>query len=661
MFNARTQLAEGRYLKVLGWVMQELDTMQRHPVRESRQMHRSLGLLTAVVTLTISVYGAGAKQDRPVRAVGDAPTFNQDVAAILHRRCVACHRPGQPAPMPLRAYGEVRPWISAIRREVASGRMPPWPADSRFGRFANDLRLSAEELATILRWIDAGGSEGWGAAPTPSMLQYAWTHPSGRPPDVVLELPDSVEVPPSTRWPTFNVYSKQPDALRGEDHFVEAVQLLPGNRRVTHHSSLSTRHFPSGVSLGTGRPWPGGPLLSGLPILTDPAAFGRSSAPPATPSGAFSSGGVTHLAFYFPGNDGFVMYPPAAGKRVPAGDYFEWSLHYTPSDSAESDRHVAGLWLHRRPPAQEVITLRVGDFHIVNGAEVVLPAGLLTNPGHAAIVDVPDSCDGRPCTRPVSMLPPIEAAASNWRITGVTPVLEDIRLFSASPHGHLRLKDMTYVVTYPDGRESTVLHVPRYDFKWQFVYRFETALRIPAGSTIKVLAHYDNSSANRFNPDASRPVQWSEQSTDEMFNGFIDLAIDRFGTSVAPADPSLSPARPLVVAAGCAITDADGRWLLVRATTPARTTIGHADAGEMAATRRTPDQNRYLLLGAADFTGPDESLTAGDRATYLSRNTTNATGLLVRGRSVAVKGVLVGEVEPAINLVSVWPVPGRCP
>ncbi len=613
------------------------------------------GLTAAVlVAATVAVQTGGAQDDRR-----GSPTFNGGVGATVLRKCAVCHSPGLSTPMSLRSYAEVRPWLSAIRRAVADGRMPPWGADPRFGQFANDLSLDADERTTILRWIDAGGREGSGAAPTAALRDSQWSHPSGRPPDLVIEAPDTLSVTPSTRWPTFNVYSPQPEQLRGEDHFVEAVQLRPGNRRVTHHSSLATRHVPAGVSIGSGRPWAGGPLLSGLPLLTDPARLAQSPLPVPTPSGAFSSGGVTHLSYFFPGNDGFVTYPPSAGKRIPAGDFFEWSLHYTPTDSVERDRHTAGLWLHARPPAREVITLRVGDFHIVNGNEVVLPPGLHTHPGHAAIVDVEDSCEGRPCTRPRSMLPAIPAGAANWRITAITPIFDDVTLYSASPHGHLRLQDMTFVVTYPSGEEVTLLHVPRYDFNWQLVYRFATPLAIPAGSTIKTIGHYDNSAANRSNPDPRQSVQWSEQSDDEMFNGFIDLAVDRFGTAAA-SDPQLPSASPLVVAAGCLAMDADGRWRLGSATAPARSSIVHADAGEMASTTRTSDQNRYRLFGTAEFASPEEAVAEGTRAMYLTRDTVNATGLLVHGRSVAVKGVLVGGLDPAINLVSVWPVPGAC-
>jgi hypothetical protein len=52
-------------------------------------------------------------------------------------------------------------------------------------------------------------------------------------------------------------------------------------------------------------------------------------------------------------------------------------------------------------------------------------------------------------------------------------------------------------------------------------------LQLPAGSTIKAIGHYDNSTSNKYNPRPDAPVYWSEQSWDEMFNGWMELSVDR--------------------------------------------------------------------------------------------------------------------------------------
>src|SRR6185503_17090507 len=84
------------------------------------------------------------------------PTFTRDVAPILYKSCAGCHRPGEMAPMSLLDYKSVRPWAKSIREAVVSRKMPPWFADANFGTFANDPRLSAEEVAIIKAWVDNG-------------------------------------------------------------------------------------------------------------------------------------------------------------------------------------------------------------------------------------------------------------------------------------------------------------------------------------------------------------------------------------------------------------------------------------------------------------------------------------------------------------------------
>src|SRR4029453_11640816 len=375
------------------------------------------------------------------------------------------------------------------------------------------------------------------------------------------------------------------------DHFVEAVQLLPSSPGVVHHSTFSMRALPRGVVLGSGPAWPGGPILSHLPVLVDQSPAGLSARRDSSAAEAFSTVGMANFVFFFPGNNGFVQFPPGMGKRIRHEDYAEWAEHYTPSGRPTVDRERVGLWLQRVPSSHEVLTMRIGDFHIVNGRETVLPANVQTSPGHAAIINVAASWGGVPCAQDRSMIPPIPAGAENWKITAITPFQDDVTLPLAYPHGHLRLTDMTYVVTYPDGREETVLSVPRFDFNWQLVYEWAEPLHLPAGSTIKAIGHYDNSAKNKRNPAPYSDVFWSEQSTDEMFNGFVDLSIDKLDVRLEREPGNRTPSSPaiaIVTTVGCFEQDADGRGVLTHASAPKTSVVVHADASEIANARNTP-------------------------------------------------------------------------
>jgi hypothetical protein len=86
--------------------------------------------------------------------------FTKDVAPIFYNKCVTCHRPGDIAPMSLIDYTSARPWARAIREAVITRKMPPWFADPHYGEFANDSRLTQQEIDTIARWVDGGAQEG---------------------------------------------------------------------------------------------------------------------------------------------------------------------------------------------------------------------------------------------------------------------------------------------------------------------------------------------------------------------------------------------------------------------------------------------------------------------------------------------------------------------
>jgi hypothetical protein len=84
------------------------------------------------------------------------------------------------------------------------------------------------------------------------------------------------------------------------------------------------------------------------------------------------------------------------------------------------------------------------------------------------------------------------------------------------PHTHLRGKSWEHRLVYPDGREEIILKVPKYDFNWQTEYVFAKPLKVTKGTQLKAVAHYDNSPANKANPDPTKDVAWGDQTWEEM-------------------------------------------------------------------------------------------------------------------------------------------------
>src|SRR5437016_6731167 len=89
-------------------------------------------------------------------------TFSKDVAPILQAKCQECHQPNSIAPMSLITYQDARPWARSIKERVATRQMPPWNIDPSVGvqKFKNDMSLSADQMDTIVRWVDEGAPQG---------------------------------------------------------------------------------------------------------------------------------------------------------------------------------------------------------------------------------------------------------------------------------------------------------------------------------------------------------------------------------------------------------------------------------------------------------------------------------------------------------------------
>ena len=148
--------------------------------------------------------------------------------------------------MSLRTYDEVRPWARAIKSKVVSRQMPPWHAEADHRKWRNDRRLSQAEIDKLVAWVDAGAPRG-NDRDMPPLPQFAqgWNHPSGRPPDVIIEAPE-MKVPAEGESPWQFAYVKSP--LQG-DVWVAAAQVVPGNRPVVHHVMVTSVTLPPGVVL----------------------------------------------------------------------------------------------------------------------------------------------------------------------------------------------------------------------------------------------------------------------------------------------------------------------------------------------------------------------------------------------------------------------------
>jgi peroxiredoxin len=229
-------------------------------------------------------------------------TYANQIARILRQRCVECHRPGEIAPFALTNYDEVVGWAETINEVVRDRRMPPWHADPAHGDFANDRRLSDEEVKLIHQWVRAGAPEGdRSQLPAPNKYVAGWRLP--RRPDVVIAMRDEPYQVPAEGAVRYQYFSA--DAGFEEDKWVSGAEVIPGNRAVVHHVLVFVKP-------------PGGGPLRDRGLLGD------------------------FLTAYVPGARGRTL-PEGMAKFVPAGSKLIFQVHYTPIGSEQQDLSKVGL------------------------------------------------------------------------------------------------------------------------------------------------------------------------------------------------------------------------------------------------------------------------------------------------------------------------------
>ena len=399
----------------------------------------------------------------PASAQSTPPTFYKDVLPILQSNCQTCHRPGEVAPMSLITYEQARPWARSIKTKTVAKQMPPWFADADYGLFSNERKLSAKEIATLSAWADAGAPAG-NLKDAPPARHFE--DGWNIKPDVIVEMPKSFELPATG---TINYKYIVVHTNFKEDMWVVAAEMRPGNAAVLHHGKVWVRPANSSWMKGA---TPG----EAYEMETQRNVIGRNAA----------DEGNDILGKYNPGLGPQRFDQEGAAKFLPKGSDLVYEMHYTTNGKPQSDVSKIGLVLARSEPAKRYL------FHAgPTASNLAIPPG----DGNAEVVS---------------------------EVTLAAPG----KLTYAQPHMHLRGKDFELQVIAPGQEPKTVLK-GKFDFEWQMGYQFAEAVPLPVGTKLRFITHFDNSPANRFNPDPTKKIVWGPQNWDEMSNSFIGVLFDR--------------------------------------------------------------------------------------------------------------------------------------
>ena len=279
-----------------------------------------------------------------------------------------------------------------------------------------------------------------------------------------------------------------------EDMWVTSIEVKPSEPAVTHHVCLayiprhpatkyfapSTREVPrddKGVEIARGRGTGAG--AAGPPPSAEATNAG-SPLPPDVLNSAFGilgrSNGLEEC--YEPGRMPADFRPLNAAKLIPGGTDIAVNVHYTPNGKPVTDHVRIGFTIAKAPPTRRYLAFSTSS----------------------------------PSDRKQFAIPPMTA---NWEAPpAVVTFVKDAEIVGLMPHMHVRGKAARFYLDRPGGATETILDVPRYDFNWQLWY--DTSIKVTPGTRMRVFAWYDNSPANKFNPNPNATVYYGDQTWEEM-------------------------------------------------------------------------------------------------------------------------------------------------
>jgi len=422
--------------------------------------------LGALFAVTPAAHAADAVSAAPV-------TFSKDVAPILQSKCQDCHQPNSIAPMSLITYEETRPWARSIKNRVETRQMPPWHIDRSVGvqKFKNDMSLTDDQIKTIVRWVDAGAPQGNPKdmpPPRPLVTDNEWQgvrDGHGKPDLVIRSAEYTMAAKHQDVW-----FRPQSDIPITEPRWAKMVEIRPTNlkgRRIIHHSIayLVLNNDPEAVNTGTSTG--GGTDRSSLDDVVNRRP---------------------QLMEWAVGK-GYDLFRPGTGKLIVPGEKISWDQHIHAVGEEITAGSEIGIWFYKKGEEPKKRSYLVA----------------FTGLRQARALDIPPN--------------------SFAMTDGYTVLKENALLENFQPHFHLRGKSMQVEAILPNGTTQIVSFVGNFNFNWMTNYIFddEAAPVFPKGTIIHVTAWYDNTKANKNNPDPDQWVGWGDRTVDEMAHAWINV------------------------------------------------------------------------------------------------------------------------------------------
>ena len=291
---------------------------------------------------------------------GQQVTFNHDIAPIMFRNCAACHHPGGAGPFSLLTYQDVKEHGRQIAAVTRTRFMPPWLPEPENLKFADELRLSDQEIRAIQEWVEQGAVEG---APSdlPARPEFTEGWELGKP-DLVLTARKPFVLRASGTDQYWNFILPVPI---NQTRWLKSIEIRPGQKRLVHHSNVLVDR----TQTSRAREKSPGSGFAGMEIRLDSETFDPDS----------------HFLFWKPGTIPYVE-PEGMALRLDKGTDLVLNMHLQPSGKSEVILPSVGLYFTDQPAKMFPMLLQ-----IENDAALDIPPGeknFLVNDSLTLPVDV---------------------------------------------------------------------------------------------------------------------------------------------------------------------------------------------------------------------------------------------------------------------------------
>ena len=338
-------------------------------------LQRLAGLTLAAV-LTSGVLGVGAataahsalasdsaKSANVEQSAATAPsserkvTFNRDIAPIVYHYCASCHRPGEAGPFPLLTYEDVKKHGHQIAVVTQTRFMPPWLPEPQLLKFADERRLSSEQIALIQKWVEQGMPQG-SPSDLPPQPRFVPGWQLGKP-DLIVKAAKPLLLPAAGIDTYWNFILPIP--INGS-RWVTAVEIRPGDKRLVHHANILVDRLELSRKMEK-QPGAG---FGGMEIRIESELFDPDS----------------HFLFWKPGTAPYVE-PDGMALRLDKGTDLVLNTHLQPSGKPEVIQPSIGIYFTDKPATEHPMLLQLecdsqldippGDDHFVVHDEFTLP------------------------------------------------------------------------------------------------------------------------------------------------------------------------------------------------------------------------------------------------------------------------------------------------